>query len=353
MTLLEIKTAVVNYFSSTTLMSSGSPLALGDLTQNSQDLFLVAANQVRRTQEMSYDYEFTRKLATLTVNGVTGGVLSNAVAYGTSTPIQIKSIIEVGMFDSVGNLRPVTWTTVAESLERQRTNNKGGLFSRYPTDADLHSTARGEGRFDFAGSTVFRWPKDTTNNYSIGMEVYSVSDDWGVNDLAVATIAVVGVTGVTGVNDTYYQHGTLNGFPFYINVADSGTPPAVPYFIWNNGTTWIISPGDQVTLTPTNYLSLTSTSQSPVGSYTGHGTFTGTSILALGVDITSTSNIWTTYGSQYLQWAVIIQLNHLFKSYVFRQEGNLPPPEKLAAEGLDAFREWDTGRFETFRRHGR
>ena len=62
---------------------------------------------------------------------------------------------------------------------------------------------------------------------------------------------------------------------------------------------------------------------------------------------------WLTKGHQYLLWAVVIQLNHLYKGFVFRQEGNLPPPKELADAGLASLISWDIFRYEQTRRHGR
>lgn len=64
-------------------------------------------------------------------------------------------------------------------------------------------------------------------------------------------------------------------------------------------------------------------------------------------------DIWTKHGSQYLLWATVVQLNNLFKEFVNRQEGNLPPPSELAEAGLESLIQWDIFKYEQFRRHGR
>ena len=55
-----------------------------------------------------------------------------------------------------------------------------------------------------------------------------------------------------------------------------------------------------------------------------------------------TSDIWLNQRGPYLLWAGIVEVNHLVKEFVFRQEGNLPPPEKLAEIALETFRQWDS-----------
>jgi hypothetical protein len=68
----------------------------------------------------------------------------------------------------------------------------------------------------------------------------------------------------------------------------------------------------------------------------------------VGNDVT---DVWLRNGAQYLLWAGIVQINHLCKEFVFRQEGNLPPPEKLAEAALENFRQWDSFKYEENRRH--
>lgn len=240
MTLREIKNAAASYLDREEL----------DLNVNGLDLGLVAMNTVRREAEAVWDFEFQRRLVTVSVNGVTGGSLDSAVLYGTATSAEIKTVIDVGLFDEQGNLRPVEWTTVAESLERQRSENPFGS-NLYLTDGEAESGPCGTGRFDFVGSTVYRFPKVSNATYTLGMEVYAGTTDWVASDL------------------------------------------------------------------------------------------------------NSTVAPWTTFGAPFLLWATVVELNHLFKAFVPRQEGNLPPPTQRAAAALDAFRQWDTSRFEQSRRHGR
>lgn len=50
-------------------------------------------------------------------------------------------------------------------------------------------------------------------------------------------------------------------------------------------------------------------------------------------------------GGVWLMWQAIVELNHINKHFVFRQEGNLMPPEKRAAEAWDALIKADTYQF--------
>lgn len=334
MNLLEIKTAVASFLDET----------VDSLTVNGQDLGLLALNQVRRNAELLHDFEFSRKLVTVSVNGTTGGSLTTAVVYGTAQVVALKSPIEVGFFDDDNNLRPVEWTTVAESLERQR-NDAPYSMNRYPTDGEALSGPLGFSRFNFSGSTIFHWPMAVGETYTIGIEGYTFTPDW----TSFGATTITGGTGVTAVNTSYYVYGTFNSRPLYLNFADTTDVPATVYAIWYSGTEWRVSLLTDVGSLPTNYHSLVTTSTSPAGSYTPHGTFTGTAVVAVG----NQSDVWTDYGSEYLIWASVSFLNNLFKSFVFRQEGNLPPPDKQAAIALEAFKQWDVFNYEQSRRHGR
>jgi len=329
MTLYDIKVAVATYFKTT----------VADLTQNGQDLFLVAANHVRRQAELSHDFEFSRKLVTLTVDGEVGGSLENAVVYGTTTDVNIKTVIEAGLFDGDGNLRPVEWTTVAEGLERQRLDNPHSA-PRYPTDGWYESGPIGFGRFELAGSSVYRFPKDADHDFTLGLEVYSMADDWTSVDNVVVTGAV------TAYNGTYYKTNFQwqSKDVFY----KANTSTLITYFIYYSVDTggWVIQNGIDENGTA-GYVSVI-TATSPEGAYIAAGE-AGTPTVA----DSTVSDVWTSQGAEYLMWGIIVHLNYYYKEFVTRQEGNLGSPERLRDEALASFIAWDAYRFEQNRRHGR
>lgn len=244
MTLKEIINAVAAYFE----------VAPTDFTINDVDLGLVALNQVRQNAEQQNDFNFTRKLLSVSVDGVTGGSLDTAVDYVTGESLDIKTIVDVGVFDTDGNLRPVEWTTVGDSLNRERLDNPM-YVPRVPTDAQAECGPIGQQRFLFSGNNVFYFPKTANTTFTLGIEAYTFSADWLDEDL----------------DD---------------DCTDEGDP-------------------------------------------------------------------WLKRGSMYLQWATIIHLNQLKKTFVFRQEGNLPPPQALADLALSSLITSDNFKLEQFRRHSR
>jgi hypothetical protein len=70
-------------------------------------------------------------------------------------------------------------------------------------------------------------------------------------------------------------------------------------------------------------------------------------------DYTTSPDPWATKGSQFLMWSLVLHLNQVYKDFVFRQEGNLPPPQTLADQGLAALIAWDIFKYEQSRRHNR
>lgn len=339
MTLLEIISSAAAYLQT----------PVSTLTVNGMDLGLIAANHARRLGEMMHNFGFMQKLVTVSVNGVTGGSLETAVEYGTDTVVAIKSIQEVGIFDEDGNLRPFDWTTVGESLERQR-QVVPGFQPRYPTDGEMFMTPSVPyPRLTFTSDRVFMFPKNTTApDLTVGIEAYVFTPDWSATT---QTVTVTGATGVTAVNTTYYPAGVYNSMQYFTNLPASGAPGGALYAIWYTGTEWRITTVAAIGTTPTDYHSFESESSSPAGAYTGHGAYTGTATAALANTNTQTGP-WLTHGSQYILWQTVIQLNYLLKEFVGRQEGNLSAPTALADAGFEALRTWDIYQFEQWRRHG-
>jgi len=331
-TITEIKTAAAAYHKKT----------LGDLTVNGLDIGLLAVNQVRLQAELNHDFNFQRKLLTLSVDSVTGGSLDDAVIYGTTTEVQLKTLIDIGQVDEFGNFIPVEWTTTEEGLQRQRMTN-GYDYVRYANSEPWQTSPMGQRRFTVTNNRLFSWPKtEDSESLSIQMEAYVFSGDWQSN----ATLTVTGATGVTAVNQTYSYSGNHNGFYYYTS-ADG------LYFVYYDGDEWIIT--GSLTSTTNSYALTATGAAGPAGVYTGQGTFTGTPTVAVSGAISSPvdSDIWTSHGQQYLLWGSIIHLNNYFKTFVPRQEGNLGPPERQMAEALEAFKTWDVYKFEGFRTHGR
>lgn len=341
MTLLQLRSQMAAYLQKT----------VDELIINGADLTLMALNNVRRQAEMLNDFEFSRKHVTVTVNRMSGGTLLDAIQEG-SPSVEVKSVIECGIYDDGFNVTPVEWTTVSESLERTR-QIKPGLVPRYPTDASVYIHQNvGLQRIAFVGDDIWCIPTGALDqDFDLEIEAYTFQQDW---DSFTDSVTVSGVTNPTAVNTTYWQYGIYNGRPLYINI-QYGSPGAL-YAIWWDGLgEWrVTTMADLGVVTPANRLRMVATTMIPGGAYAPVGTWTttttgwGTMSMIPGSD---TTGVWLSKGSQYLLWAGLVEVNHMAKEFVFRQEGNLPPPEKLRDDALETFKLWDSFKYEQDRRH--
>ena len=324
-----------------------------DLTINGADLTLLALNNVRRKAEMLHDFEFSRRHVTVTVDGMSGGTLDDVVQEGSPT-CEVKSVIECGIYDDKFNVHPVEWTTVAESIERQRMM-KPGFGPRYPGDGEATTGYYGMDlpRIAFCGNDIWCVPTGQRGEeFDLELEVYTFQQDWtSTSD----SVLVQQVANPVAANGSYWPYGIYNGRPLYINIL-YGPPVAPMHMIWWDGVgKWRIAPmADLGQPTLVNYAEMAATTMVPGGAYVPRGTWSATAEGVIVVEMMpggDTSDVWLTKGAQYLLWAGMVEVNHLCKEFVFRQEGNLPPPEKMAEEALEVFRQWDTFRFEQDRRH--
>lgn len=53
------------------------------------------------------------------------------------------------------------------------------------------------------------------------------------------------------------------------------------------------------------------------------------------------TDFFTEHGSEYLMWRIVVDTNHIFKTFTPQQEGNLSPPEKRVQEALGDLIEMD------------
>jgi hypothetical protein len=311
---------------------------------------LMALNNVRRQAEMLHDFEFSRKHVTVTVNRRSGGTLLDAVQEG-SPSVEVKSVIECGVYDDNFNVQPVEWTTISESLERTR-QVKPGFAPRYPTDSSMFLEHVGLPRIAFVGDDIWCIPTGALDeDFDLEIEAYTFQQDW---DSFTDSVTVSGVTNPVAVNTTYWQYGIYNSRPLYINI--QFVSPGALYVIWWDGVgEWrVTAMADLGVATPPNRLGMTATTMTPSGAYSPKGSWTasttgwGTVNMIAGSD---TGGVWLSKGSQYLLWAGIVEVNHMAKEFVFRQEGNVPPPEKLRDDALETFRSWDSFKYEQDRRH--
>lgn len=207
-----------------------------DVAFSTIDMFVVAANNVRKRAEMLHNFESAWCKATLSVAATTGGQLVNATIAPNNFSA-IKEIVSVAQNQS-GSYVPIT-------LRRPNQTYEPRLIPRVPTDGQVASSYCGS-YLVLRGDTIYREPDDGTGAAStIYLECYGWLTDYTTSDLSLTS----------GNLDFFMQHG-----------------------------------------------------------------------------------------HEYMMWGIILELNYLFQTFVFRQEGNPGAPEKKMEAAWDAFVQWDSYR---------
>jgi hypothetical protein len=166
----------------------------GDLTINSVDLFLVAANNARRRAEQLHSFEYSRCTASLNIDGVTGGAFSSAVMNDPRF-VEIKEVIAISILRN-GTYVPVDFTRADIEIERERSalelENQYWFEARYPSDAQL-ATLRAEQTIVQRAEGLFLFPRrstiesGSTNPLPTNLECYGFLKDYVASDLQTET----------------------------------------------------------------------------------------------------------------------------------------------------------------------
>lgn len=175
MTLATLKSVCATYHAKTT----------GDLTVDSVDLFLVAANNARRNAELLHNFEDARVQATLVIDGVTGGALTAAVFdYGGDAMFSgIKEIVGIGRVSDGGSVVPLDFANPSVLAERDRTEIELSadywFGNRYPSDRDLQVRGSSSSLIQ-RGDSIFVYPASnaTSTPLSVTIEGYGWLKDY-------------------------------------------------------------------------------------------------------------------------------------------------------------------------------
>lgn len=316
-----------------------------DLTVNSVDLFLVALNNVRHSAEQRHNFEHSRCVATIDIDGVEGADISDAEITG-----------------SVGDT-----CTVTGSL----TPNATGTYNYVGVKINGRNFfVRSTGTYGLAWTISDNyWNIYTLNN---SPEFVTQIDGWifqstslnpagtyaANNTTGTATVANSGTASFSGLKEIIaVSRQRPDGTYIPLDFARADIPierdrtelefedSLFPYVRYpsdadirtGGSSSSIVQRGSKLEIYP-HFNDDTATPLSCRLEAIGWlPDYTASSLL-----VSTAPDYFFEHGAQYLQWAVIIELNQYFKTFVPRQEGNLGEPATKMADAWRDFLIWDS-----------
>lgn len=315
-------------------------VATSALTVDSVDLFLVAANNVKNNAQLLHNFEMSRVRATLNIDGETGGSLDDAVFEGDTDTLTVTGTLSpaaTGTYTSVGTYQGY----------KLYANTALTFFLRYSVgdDAFVLSTSTQ----DFDGPTNY-WSRgaDVTiiGTYApTGSVTGTATVARGLTERFERIKEIVGVarTNADGVLtpidftradiplerdryagelDTDYSFGRR--YPSDAQILNIGSTGS----LIQRGTSVFVYPLDTITSSP---LAVTLECYGWLADYDAES-----------LTATSPSDFFIQYGSVFMQWAIICELNHLFTTFVPRTEGGLSAPTEQRDAAWRDLLLWDT-----------
>lgn len=319
-------------------------VATAALTVDSVDLFLVAANNVRNHAELLHNFELSRVQATLSIDGETGGALSNAVFVSTKNSVIVSGTLSpdaAGTYNQIGNYSgyPMYYkeTSPAYFLYYNPGNatyviyddiTDGAMLGGWKPAVDI-TTPIGT----FVGAGGFYGATGTATTAYAGTQAWS-----GIKEvIAVQRTNVDGIlvpldftrADIPIERDRYElemseDYEAYRRYPSDAALLQRGSNGTI---IQRAGKLFVY-PIDAITSTP---LLVTLEAYAKLSDYT-----------ATNLSDTTPTDYFVEYGATYMQYSIICELNYLFQTFVPREVGNLAPPEKAKEEAWRNLIVWDT-----------
>lgn len=320
----------------------------GDLTVNSVDLFLVAANNARRKAELRHNFEFSRVKGTLSIDGTSGASLADVVldegvpgsilATATTLPNSFDgTYLRGGTF----NDKPVYFlfsTTAATStvLFYQTIGTDGWEITRLQDFPD-HAIAAGK---YFLASTA-----DTPKNLTL-------VGDGLLGDMSLTAVSSFRAFKEVVAASRLRDDGSDSPLDFTRHDIAMEAERTELEFCDDNRGAWRY-PSDAQIEARTGHPALVQRGQRLHIYPTDTEISDPIDIVLYGYgwladyesgDLTDTtpSDFLLEHGSEFMQWAIICELNFYFKTFVQREEGNLSAPEQAKEMAWRELFVWDT-----------
>lgn len=322
--------------------------AVSDLTQNSVDLFLVAANNARKNAELRHNFEYARCTSTLSLDGVSGAPLDGVVIDQNGITIPTQVTVTGSLSPDATGVYNSGFGSFNGQLIYVRSDNAFYLIyvitpfvgwvivssANYPSGATagwkfVMSLVLGSYVPFGSAYTGVAVVASSAQTFSKIKEVVAVmrqrpDGTWIPLDFARVDIPIE--------RDRTELEFSDNLFPYLRYPSDAQ--------INARGTnSSIVQRGRSLYIHP-RFNQIPSTTYSI--QVEGYGWLSD--YVAVGLTTDLPKDFIVEYGFSFLQWSIILELNTLFKQYVARQEGNLSPNDimKMRDDAWHDLLLWDT-----------
>lgn len=321
-----------------------------DLTVNSVDLFLVAANNVRRSAELRHNFELSRVSATLSIDGVEGGALSDAaITNAVGDTCTVTGTLSPAITGTYTRMAGVSVNGKAVFLKSSGTV---GILFAYATGWAL-SASLTTLMADVLTGPSNSWTLTSTSVNPAGTYTLQgtntgtpVITNSGTEDFAsIKEVIAVQRTRPDGTLvplDFTRADIPIERDRYELELSDDFWPaaryPSDAQILSRGSTSTVYQRGRKLFLYPadttsTEDLEVTLECYALLNDY-----------VAADLNDSTPSDFFVEFGAAFLQWSIILELNHYFHTFVPRQEGVLPPgsPQALAEQGWQDLLLWDS-----------
>lgn len=314
------------------------------LTVNGVDLFLIAANNIRLNKcELLHNFELARCVATVTISGVSGASLDNAVitsngdtsilVTGTLSPDLTGTYLRQGdfsgypLFVKVGAPAAfLYYNTTLTTYVLCATLTTASLTNAYIPSSDITiPTGTFVGGGTHSGTATATGSE--ASRFSKIKEVVAITRQrpdgtYIPLDFTRADIPIERDRTELEFSDNLFPYLR---FPSDAQINARGTASSMiqrgrrleiyPYYATNDTASWEVRLEAYGLLNP----------------YTSSN-----------LNDTGPTDFLIEYGFEFLMWGVILELNHYFKTFVPRTEGNLSPPDGKMKDAWQGLLDWDS-----------
>lgn len=308
---------------------------MADFTVSGFDLFLSIANRVRRDAENRANFENSRVMGTMALDGVNGTALSDIV-FTTGT---ITGVVGSGSGATTAN---GTWTRIGTHNGKDafiRINAVGAvLFLYYPADNNDKWYVGGISDFPNEGAsglhqliTSSSSPAGSYSNIAPATGTYVVTAAGSFSSLKeVTAVTRLRPDGTYQPLDFTRADIGIERDRYEYELSDDLYPtnryPSDADLLAGTANSSIVQINDKLFIHPRD-VAATDTIDIQVFGVGYLSDYDATTLTA-----TEPTDWFTNLGRNYLMWSIACEINYLWKTWVPRTEGNLSPPEQARAQ---------------------